>query len=525
MGGNARSKLPARSPFLPDKDLRALFRFLDKDDSGTLTDQEVQRMYEAMLGGSSVMKIQTKSYAFEAFKKAAEDAHLRHPSWNVAGNLMNYIEANVPKPKGGLAAGALEEDAGDERALLTDALIDRLCSALGDGPSGAVGAEALLKVFRYKSIPGEWLEGQLTAEQLRGGAPVLLDLEAVSRALRQIHAQHPEKELPARLREYLRDHARNGFVKHVTVQLPCSGEAPLAEEASGKKKALLVGVNYAGSAAPLRGCGNDARKQRRALTQQFGFEEGDVRLLCDDGGENGAQAPTAENIRSALAWFSSGNSAGDLLFFAYSGCGSVYLGESEEAPHECICPSDCNREPWPRNVIQDAELQKVHDELPAGAHLVAVLDCCSHGTDEACLLSPEDQKALDADARVKYLAPPPEVQERLDGLRQGIGHGPTRELKDLADCDAGRHVWAYCACQDGQTCLEASFDGEYQGAWSWALLQTLQEHGCSPHEDVLDSASRRLRSRGIPQVPSVCSTHPDNLRKYFLARAAAAASA
>lgn len=34
---------------------------------------------------------------------------------------------------------------------------------------------------------------------------------------------------------------------------------------SGKRKALLIGINYVGSSAALRGCHNDARNVQRFL--------------------------------------------------------------------------------------------------------------------------------------------------------------------------------------------------------------------------------------------------------------------
>lgn len=125
MGGTTSSKPAVREPPLPEQSLWALFQFLDRDSSGTLTHDEVQQMYEAMLGGSSVMKIKTKSYDFNAFKKALGDAHARHPTWNVASNLVKFMEANLPEPAGGAGAsergvfkGAVKELAGGDGSLL-----------------------------------------------------------------------------------------------------------------------------------------------------------------------------------------------------------------------------------------------------------------------------------------------------------------------------------------------------------------------------------------------------------------------
>jgi hypothetical protein len=42
---------------------------------------------------------------------------------------------------------------------------------------------------------------------------------------------------------------------------------------TGRKKALLIGINYVNSQRPLKGCVNDVQNIRRFITQRFGFRD------------------------------------------------------------------------------------------------------------------------------------------------------------------------------------------------------------------------------------------------------------
>ncbi|KAF7011316.1 hypothetical protein CFC21_025639 [Triticum aestivum] len=88
----------------------------------------------------------------------------------------------------------------------------------------------------------------------------------------------------------------------------------------GRKLALLVGINYPGTKAELRGCHNDVDRMHRCLVDRFGFDEDDIRVLVDRDGSPGPP-PTGANIRRALARLVGAACPGDFLFFHFSrGC-------------------------------------------------------------------------------------------------------------------------------------------------------------------------------------------------------------
>lgn len=48
------------------------------------------------------------------------------------------------------------------------------------------------------------------------------------------------------------------------------------------KKAVLIGINYPGTEAELKGCINDAVDMRDLLVEVFGFSMEDIKVLLDD---------------------------------------------------------------------------------------------------------------------------------------------------------------------------------------------------------------------------------------------------
>ncbi|EUC58440.1 ICE-like protease (caspase) p20 domain protein, partial [Rhizoctonia solani AG-3 Rhs1AP] len=96
-------------------------------------------------------------------------------------------------------------------------------------------------------------------------------------------------------------------------------------QASGKRKALLIGCNYPGSPSPLRGCCNDVFNIKRFLIDHFQFDESDIRVLTDDQsshGEIGEAKPTRAAITEYIEWLVGDAEPDDSLFFFYSGHGS-----------------------------------------------------------------------------------------------------------------------------------------------------------------------------------------------------------
>ena len=110
------------------------------------------------------------------------------------------------------------------------------------------------------------------------------------------------------------------------------------------KKAVLIGINYPGTKAELRGCINDVWRMHRCLIERYGFSEDDITVLIDT--DESYTEPTGKNIRSALTRLVRSAEPGDVLFVHYSGHGTrlpAETGEDDDTGYdECIVPSDMN---------------------------------------------------------------------------------------------------------------------------------------------------------------------------------------
>lgn len=87
---------------------------------------------------------------------------------------------------------------------------------------------------------------------------------------------------------------------------------------TGKRKALLIGINYFGQRGQLRGCINDVKNMSTFLHQRFQYKREDMVILTDDQ-QNPRSVPTKQNIIQAMHWLVKDAQPTDSLFFHYSG--------------------------------------------------------------------------------------------------------------------------------------------------------------------------------------------------------------
>lgn len=87
---------------------------------------------------------------------------------------------------------------------------------------------------------------------------------------------------------------------------------------TGKRKALLIGINYFGQRGQLRGCINDVKNMSEYLNSNFGYAREDMVILTDDQQSPKSQ-PTRTNILTAMHWLVKDAKPNDSLFFHYSG--------------------------------------------------------------------------------------------------------------------------------------------------------------------------------------------------------------
>ncbi|KAF7835797.1 putative caspase [Senna tora] len=140
------------------------------------------------------------------------------------------------------------------------------------------------------------------------------------------------------------------------------------------KKAVLIGCNYKGTKAELKGCINDVSRMHKCLINHFGFSDDHITVLIDS--DRKYTQPTGKNIRSAIKTLVGSAKPGDILFVHYSGHGTrlpAETGEDDDTGYdECIVPCDMN-------FIHDDEFQEFVKEVPRGCRMTIVADSCHSG--------------------------------------------------------------------------------------------------------------------------------------------------
>lgn len=68
-------------------------------------------------------------------------------------------------------------------------------------------------------------------------------------------------------------------------------------------KALLVGINYTGSSAALRGCHNDVKNLAAFLMERYAFKKEDMVLLMDLPQGTAMEQPTRANIVRVWSYY------------------------------------------------------------------------------------------------------------------------------------------------------------------------------------------------------------------------------
>merc|ERR1719191_193697 len=171
-----------------------------------------------------------------------------------------------------------------------------------------------------------------------------------------------------------------------------------------RRKALIIGINYAGSHAQLKGCVNDAWNMHTLLKHTLQFSEDQIRLLID--GENGqppksSRVPTRANILSGLQWLVEGAQPGDCLVLLFCGYGAQHPQTPGSDAYEAyLVPSDfavdlppdyfsapptgasTQQQDWVARcgnkgyrLLSLLEINRVVAQLPAKACLTMIMDC------------------------------------------------------------------------------------------------------------------------------------------------------
>eukprot|EP00994_Dinema_validum_P007182 NODE_574_length_1536_cov_108.625420_g419_i0.p1 GENE.NODE_574_length_1536_cov_108.625420_g419_i0~~NODE_574_length_1536_cov_108.625420_g419_i0.p1 ORF type:complete len:440 (+),score=96.12 NODE_574_length_1536_cov_108.625420_g419_i0:54-1373(+) len=211
------------------------------------------------------------------------------------------------------------------------------------GPGGAGGActSSLMKTFHEKGDQLTWLQ--------------------ILSSMRQILQQQGYTQIP-----------QLSSSKHVDLK----SKFEIDSHGGGKKRALMVGINYKGQAGELAGCVNDVLTMQQWIKSK-GYN--DIRVMVDDPRVS-AEMPTYQNILTGFQWLVQGAAPGDSLFLHYSGHGGQMRddnGDEHDGQDETVVPVDYKTAGQMRDdVVHNALVVP----LPEGVQLTVIMDCCHSGT-------------------------------------------------------------------------------------------------------------------------------------------------
>ncbi|KAF2815070.1 uncharacterized protein BDZ99DRAFT_408724 [Mytilinidion resinicola] len=290
---------------------------------------------------------------------------------------------------------------------------------------------------------------------------------------------------------------------------------------NGRRKALLIGINYFGQRGQLRGCINDVKNMSTYLNGHFGYKREDMVILTDDQ-QNPMSQPTKQNILRAMHWLVKDAHPNDSLFFHYSGHGGQTPdldGDEDDGYDEVIYPVDFRT----AGHIVDDEMHRIMvNPLLPGVRLTAIFDSCHSGSalDLPYLYSTqgvvkEPNLAKEAGQGLLGIVSSYARNDMggalkgVSGLFKKITTGDEVYQKNLRTKTSPADVIMWSGSKDSQTSADASIGGEATGAMSWAFINALKKNPNQSYVQLLNSIRDELQGK-YDQKPQLSCSHPLN---------------
>ncbi|WP_258142667.1 caspase family protein [Arthrobacter sp. MYb227] len=259
----------------------------------------------------------------------------------------------------------------------------------------------------------------------------------------------------------------------------------------GDRYALCVGINEFQNLPKgswLNGCVNDANDFAALLGQGFGFANDQIEVLTD-------AAATKDAVMSRLgaAMERAENDGLKHIVFTFSSHGTQIpdtSGDETDQADEAFATYDLNQagDQWdPATLISDDELHALFARSAPNLLLEVVLDTCHSGT---------GLKALDLlpGRRPRFLPPPTPIG--LD-LTATADHRAFRDL--VSRTSRGTRPVLLAGCRSDQTSADAVFDGRYNGAFTYYLLEELRSDPARSRRALLGVVSKALTAGRFDQ--------------------------
>ena len=229
----------------------------------------------------------------------------------------------------------------------------------------------------------------------------------------------------------------------------------------GTKSAVLVGLNYTGTAAALKGCINDALRMKETLQKKFNYNS--VSMFTDK------DLSTQNNVLYVLEKLV--NSNDKTLFFQYSGHGTrITDDDGDEADGKDEALYSVND-----TIIRDDDIYDQIKKIKKGTTMVIVIDACHSGT-------------------------------MIDLPYQLFGNNVIQINKNKVEGD----IISISGCKDTQTSADVSVGATAYGALSNALQKVLGELSPSTTWRILiEKINTELRKDRHSQISQLCVSRPE----------------
>ncbi|KAK4687534.1 metacaspase-1, partial [Tremellales sp. Uapishka_1] len=265
--------------------------------------------------------------------------------------------------------------------------------------------------------------------------------------------------------ETYRDPSRQQQTYGPRVTDPSTGQVgqPYFEysKCNGRRKALLIGINYIGTAHELKGCINDSRSVEQFICERYGYDLSDIVLLTDEA-QDPRQIPTRDNIIRAMEWLVQDACKDDSLFFHYSGHGT-----------------------------NQADLDGDEDD----------------GYDEGQTSSIEASQGLLGAGMAYFKGDTDGALKDLFGIaKSAYGENQAEEMtRRTKTSPADVIMWS--GCEDSQTNADTQEAGKATGAMSFAFITALTKYPRQSYQQLLVTIREEMQGR-YTQKPQLSACHP-----------------
>ncbi|KAI1357733.1 caspase domain-containing protein [Xylaria arbuscula] len=288
---------------------------------------------------------------------------------------------------------------------------------------------------------------------------------------------------------------------------------------TGRRKALLIGINYFGQDGELAGCINDTKNLFAFLSEKYGYKREDTIILTDDQ-HDPALIPTKANILRAMSWLVQGAQPNDSLFLHYSGHGGQAEdtnGDEEDGYDEVIYPVDYKEA---GHIVDDEMHHVVVTPLVAGVRLTAIFDACHSGSalDLPYLYSTKGilkEPNLAAEAGKGLLSAVMSyasgdtggAASAVMGFAKSAFKGNSGYKKTMETKTSPADVIMWSGSKDDQTSADATIASQATGAMSWAFTTALKQDPKQSYVELLNSIRDLLEAK-YSQKPQLSCSHP-----------------